>query len=195
MIDDHNDGGGLRDDDALFGGLESTGLFPVFFASCEHAYDWLRGLREAQPDINFGRIRTQRCLANDAVLRRVKAALADWDGLEFREVPNAECEELLVGDPRCTIRFKKIDRLGQTSNILTGRQKKLRGSAGQRYMFAGGGTPVLTVGYEPDDELCRVSRVSIAVEGGGSYRIAPPPADTIGEIKRVIRTRLGEETA
>lgn len=182
-------------DEQIFVGLHALGLPAVFYAACEDAYNWLRGLRESQPDINLARIRTQRCLANDAVIRRVRAALDGRTGMAFREVDHAECEVLSVEHPRCEIRFKKVDRLGRTSNIPTRRQRLIQDVVGQRFLFGCEPRAVLTVGYEPDDVRCEVTRVSIAVEGGGSYRVARPPADTIGAISRTIRARMGEASA
>lgn len=195
MLNTHPADRPLDDEDSLFSELERLELPAVFYAACDDAYEYLRRLRDSNPDINHGRIRTQRCLANDAVLRRVHAALKDRQGLEFREVPGAECEVLIVEHPSCEIRFKKIDRMGRTSNIPTARQRKLLGVAGQQYMFGSAPKTILTVGYQPDDDLCELVQVSIGVEGGGSYRIAMPPADTIGAITRMIRTNLGEESA
>lgn len=186
---------GAASEDQLFESLEALDLPAVFYAACEDAYDWLRGLRESHPDINLSRIRTQRCLANDAVIRRVRAVLDGRPGMAFREVDHAECEVLSIEHPRCEIRFKKVDRLGRTSNIPTRRQRLIQDVVGQRYLFGREPRAVLTVGYEPDDVRCEVTRVSIAVEGGGSYRVARPPADTIGAISRTIRASLGEASA
>ncbi len=187
--------GQYEDEDELFEALCALGLPQVIYAACDHAFHWLRNLRDSDPDVNLGRLRTQRCLANDAVLRRVKAGLRDRAGMTFLEVRGAGCEVLLVDSPECEIRFKKVDPLGRSSNIPTRRQRTMRGVAGQQYIGGCAPRPVITVGYVPDDELCELSWVSMKIEGGGSYRIAEPPADIIGAITRTIRANLGEESA
>ena len=182
-------------DEQLFETLDALGMPAIFYAACEDAYDWLRGLRESHPDINLSRTRTQRCLANDAVIRRVRAAIDGRVDMAFREIDGAECEVLSIDQPRCEIRFKKVDRMGRASNIATHRQRLIRDFAGQQYLFGRDQRAILTVGYEPDDVTCSVTRVSIAVEGGGSYRVPRPPADTVGAIVRTIRAKITEASA
>lgn len=182
-------------EDALFESLHSLGVTDRLYAACDHAFHWLRGVRDREDNVNLARLRTHRCMLNDAVIRYSKAAVVGLNGLEFREVAKAECEVLHISQPACELRFKKIDRLGRTSNILTGRQRGIRGSAGQTYFAGMSPPPILTVGYVPDDTLCELVQVRLTVEGGGSYRVAAPPADTIGTIRTRIREIVGEQSA
>lgn len=184
-------------EDQIIRELRVRGVLDAIHVAVSEAFRFLGGLRDREQDINFARLRTQRCILNDAVILRAEAALAEHKGFEFVDEPGAECRTLRVPSLGCDIRFKKIDRSNRSSNIPTGRQKRIRYGLGQTRLFGESEREhiTLTLGYEPDDELCVPRRIAIGVEGGWSCSIQAPPADTVGVITEKIRAGLGVQTA